>query len=77
MKEVNKTIEDFQQIISLQDEVIRILEERVELFKKEITIHESIAKTLYDNQDKYPKWLWNAIYFLAGIGFWQTLLWLL
>jgi hypothetical protein len=77
MKEKDKLIETLEQIVTAQDEKIVILEQMVELFKKKLLFQETVFKTLNADKNKYPKWLWNAIYFLAGIGFWQTLLWLL
>jgi hypothetical protein len=50
-----------------------IMQERIDI------LHQHLAIVSINNKPKsmYPNWLWNAIYFLAGIGFWQTLLWLL
>jgi hypothetical protein len=73
MKEKDNIIKTLEQIIEVQDSTMSIMQERIDI------LHRRLAIVAISDKPKnlYPQWLWNAIYFLAGIGFWQTLLWLL
>jgi hypothetical protein len=73
MKEKDNIIKTLEEIIEVQNSTMSIMQERIDI------LHQHLAIVSINNKPKsmYPNWLWNAIYFLAGIGFWQTLLWLL
>tara|TARA_R110000868_G_scaffold84584_1_gene238418 strand:+ start:39 stop:260 length:222 start_codon:yes stop_codon:yes gene_type:complete len=73
MADISKIIKTLEQIIDVQNNTADIMQERIDI------LHQRLAIASINNKpkSKYPIWLWNAIYFLAGIGFWQTLLWLL
>ena len=73
MKDISKIIETLEQIIEVQNKTADIMQERID------TLHKQLAITSINNKPKglYPQWLWNAIYFLAGIGFGGILLMLL
>jgi uncharacterized membrane protein YjjP (DUF1212 family) len=73
MKEVDNIIKTLEEIIEVQNSTINIMQDRIDTLHK----HLAIASISIKPKSLYPQWLWNAIYFLAGIGFWQTLLWLL
>jgi hypothetical protein len=73
MKEKDNIIKTLEEIIEVQNSTISIMQDRINILHK----HLVIASISDKPKNLYPQWLWNAIYFLAGIGFWQTLLWLL
>jgi hypothetical protein len=73
MKEVDNIIKTLEEIIDVQNNTADIMQERIDTLHK----HLAIASISTKPKSLYSQWLWNAIYFLAGIGFWQTLLWLL
>jgi hypothetical protein len=73
MKEKDNIIKTLEEIIEVQDRTMSIMQERID------TLHTHLAMVSINNKPKslYPQWLWNAIYFLAGIGFGGILLLLL
>ena len=73
MKEIDNIIKTLEQIIEVQNKTADIMQERIDILNQRL----AIASINNKPKSLYPQWLWNAIYFLAGIGFWQTLLWLL
>ena len=73
MKEKDNIIKTLEAIIEVQNSTTDIMQERIDILHQ----HLAIASINNKSQSLYPQWLWNAIYFLAGMGFWQTLLWLL
>lgn len=69
-----------EKVIKALEDIIDSLNRTTDLMQKRINHLEeklAIAQINAQFKSKYPAWLWNLIYFLAGIGFWQTLLWLL
>jgi hypothetical protein len=73
MDEIDKIIETYEEIIEVQDSTITIMQERIDILHKRL----AIAAISDKPKSLYPQWLWNAIYFLAGIGFGGILLLLL
>jgi hypothetical protein len=49
------------------------MQERIDILNQRL----AIASINNKPKSLYPQWLWNAIYFLAGVGFGSILLWLL
>jgi hypothetical protein len=68
-----KVIKALEDIIDNLNRTNNLMQKRIEHLDEQLVIARINAKP----KVKYPTWLWNLIYFLAGIGFWQTLLWLL
>jgi hypothetical protein len=62
---VIKTLED---IVAQQDQSIEIMREIITQQDRKL------ASELSKKKFAYPQWLWYAIYFLAGIGFWELIL---
>jgi len=73
MKEKDNIIKTLEEIIEVQNNTISIMQERIDILYK----HLVIASISDKPKNLYPQWLWNAIYFLAGIGFGGILLLLL
>ena len=73
MKEKDNIIKTLEEIIEVQNSTISIMQERIDILHK----HLAIAAISDKPKSLYPQWLWNAIYFLAGIGFGGILLLLL
>ena len=72
-KEQEAVIKTLEQIIEVQDSTMSIMQERIDILDKRL----AIAAISDKPKSLYPQWLWNAIYFLAGIGFGGILLLLL
>jgi len=69
-----------EKVIKALEDIIDSLNRTTDLMQKRINdLQLQLARKMMeeDRKNKYPKWLWNAIYFLAGIGFWQILIWTL
>lgn len=69
-----------EKVIKALEDIIDNLNRTNNLMQKRINdLQLQLARKMIeeDRKNKYPTCLWNLIYFLAGMGFWQTLLWLL
>ena len=73
MADISKIIETLEQIIEVQNKTADIMQERIDILNQRL----AIASINNKHKGLYPQWLWNAIYFLAGIGFGSILLMLL
>lgn len=69
-----------EKVIKALEDIIDSLNRTTDSMQKRINdLQLQLARKMIeeDRKNKYPTWLWNLIYFLAGIGFWQILLWTL
>ena len=69
-----------EKVIKALEDIIDSLNKTTDLMQKRINHLEeklAIAQINAQFKSKYPTWLWNLIYFFAGIGFWQILIWTL
>lgn len=69
-----------EKVIKALEDIIESLNRTNDLRQKRINyLEEKLAIAQIDSQfkNKYPTWLWNLIYFFAGIGFWEILLWII
>lgn len=73
MADISKIVETLEKIIEVQNSTADIMQERIDILNQRL----AIASINDKPKSLYPQWLWNAIYFLAGIGFGGILLMLL
>jgi hypothetical protein len=66
-----KVIKALEDIIDSLNRTNDLMQQRINHLQRELTLTQINSKP----KSKYPTWLWNLIYFFAGIGFWEILLW--